>query len=339
MIVKKEGFGMEYQYIDNSYQKQEGVSVIYLAGGCFWGLEQLIKLIPGVVRTTVGYANGNGSFPPTYEMVCMGRSDFRETVRVEYQKQIMSLDAILFAFFGSIDLQAINSQGPDSGTQYQSGVYYTDDNTEKIVNRIVKIVKGRTEVFAVEVKPLENFYAAEDYHQEYLQKNPTGYCHISIQDMINVKQMFVDPEKYQRPNHDVIQNKLTEKQYHVTQEAGTEIPFENEYWENKNKGIYVDIVTGEPLFFSGDKVESSCGWPSFSGGIDPNAFAYLKDNSFGMERTEVRSRSGDSHLGHVFYEDAESPNGVRYCMNSAALRFIPYEDMEKGGYEYLKAKL
>lgn len=329
---------MEYNFVDNTYEKKEGIGVIYLAGGCFWGLERLLKAIPGVVQTVVGYANGHSLFPPTYEMVCTGSTGFRETVRVEYQKDTVSLDAILFAFFETIDVTAVNRQGADRGTQYQSGVYYIDSMTEEILERVVGVVRRRAVDFAVEWKPLENFYMAEPYHQGYLQKTPNGYCHISVADMVKVGKMFVDPSQYLRPSDTTIQERLDAMQYHVTQEGGTEPPFSNPYWNKKEQGIYVDIVTGEPLFSSEEKYESSCGWPSFTGGIDRNAFAYLKDTSLGMERTEVRSRSGNAHLGHVFYQDEESPNGVRYCINGAALRFIPYEEMEKEGYGYLRGR-
>ncbi len=162
-----------------------------------------------------------------------------------------------------------------------------------------------------------------------------GYCHITPEEIKMAGKMIIDPVKHRRPTDDEIRKKLTAEQYHVAVESGTEPPFMNEYWGHKEKGIYVDIITGEPLFSSKDKFESPCGWPAFSKAIDPNTVVYLKDDSFGMRRTEVRSRAGNSHLGHVFYGDPDSPNGVRFCINSLSLRFIPFAEMEKEGYGYL----
>jgi peptide methionine sulfoxide reductase msrA/msrB len=169
-----------------------------------------------------------------------------------------------------------------------------------------------------------------------LDNNPYGYCHISPDEFERAQNIVVDAAAYRRPSSDVIQGTLTDLQYHVTQDAGTEVPFDNAYWDNHEKGIYVDIVTGEPLFSSADKFDSGTGWPSFSRPIDENTLALLSDDSLGMQRTEVRSRTGNSHLGHVFYGESGSPTGTRYCINSAALMFIPYEDMTAKGYGYLK---
>jgi peptide methionine sulfoxide reductase msrA/msrB len=153
--------------------------------------------------------------------------------------------------------------------------------------------------------------------------------------MSTISQMIVDPGNYKRPSDETIKAMLTEEQYKVTQLAATEAAFNNEFWDNHERGLYVDVVTGEPLFSSSDKFDSGTGWPSFSKGIDENTFFLIPDNSFGMARTEVRSRAGNSHLGHVFYNDSLSPSGTRYCINSASLRFVPYEKMEIEGYGYL----
>ena len=181
----------------------------------------------------------------------------------------------------------------------------------------------------------KNYYPAEEYHQDYLEKNPKGYCHIPKAEMELFSRLRIDPGDYQKPAAESIRDKLTEEQYRVTQESGTERPFSNEFWNQFEKGIYVDIVTGEPLFSSTDKFESGCGWPAFTKPIEEPAVVELEDLSHGMRRTEVRSRAGDSHLGHVFTGDPESPNGVRYCINSASLRFVPYAKMEAEGYGYL----
>ena len=229
----------------------------------------------------------------------------------------------------------IDRQGNDIGSQYQTGVYYTNDSARKTVERIAEIERGRRERFSVEIGPLKNYYPAEAYHQNYLEKNPGGYCHIPRAEMALFSKLRIDPDDYQKPAAEAIRDKLTQEQYRVTQESGTERPFSNAFWDQFEKGIYVDVVTGEPLFSSTDKFESGCGWPAFTKPIEAPAVVELEDLSHGMRRTEVRSRAGDSHLGHVFTGDPESPNGVRYCINSASLRFVPYAKMEDEGYGYL----
>lgn len=310
-------------------------NVIYLAGGCFWGIEQLMQSIPGVIDAKSGYANGSGEADANYPTVSTGKTGFRETVRVEYDPEQVSLDALLLAYFYVIDPTVENRQGNDVGTQYQTGVYYTNDTAKATVERIAEIERSRSRLFKVEIGPLVNFYPAEEYHQDYLEKNPDGYCHIPLAEMKLFSSLRIDPGDYQKPAAEAIRDKLTSEQYRVTQQNGTERPFANEFWNQFEKGIYVDVVTGEPLFSSTDKFESGCGWPAFSKPIEEPSVVELPDDSHGMHRTEVRSRSGDSHLGHVFTGDPESPNGVRYCINSASLRFVPYAKMEAEGYGYL----
>lgn len=319
---------------DDTYAAREGARVIYLAGGCFWGTEQLMHSIPGVLDAVSGYANGRDGAEPNYGTVA--ETGYKETVRVEYDPAKVSLDAILFTYFRSIDPTLKNRQGNDRGTQYQAGVYWPDNAAKEAVLAVAEVEKSRFPDFAVELEPLRSFFDAEDYHQDYLQKNPGGYCHIAPEEFRLAAEMVVDPALYRRPAPEKIRAALTEEQFTVTQLAGTEPPFQNEYWDNHEKGIYADVVTGEPLFSSADKFDSGTGWPSFSKGIDPNVFVTLTDTSMGTARTEVRSRAGNSHLGHVFYGEPMSPGGVRFCMNSAALRFIPYDAMEAEGYGYLK---
>ncbi len=307
-------------------------SVIYLAGGCFWGLEKLMQSIPGVTDAVSGYANGTGEADANYKTVTGGQTGFRETVKVTYDPEQVSLDALLLAYFYVIDPTVENRQGNDVGSQYQTGVYYADDAAKETVERIAALERGRRKKFVVEIGPLINFFPAEEYHQDYLDKNPNGYCHIPRAEIELFSRLKIDPGDYRKPAAEVIRDSLTDEQYRVTQESATEYPFQNEFWKQFEKGIYVDVVTGEPLFSSADKFESSCGWPAFSKPIEEPAVVELPDDSHGMHRTEVRSRAGDSHLGHVFTGDRESPNGVRYCINSASLRFIPYEKMEQEGY-------
>ena len=313
----------------------EPENVIYLAGGCFWGIEHLMQSIPGVIDAKSGYANGYRAEDATYQRICTTDTGFRETVRVEYDPQQVSLDALLLAYFYVIDPTVQNRQGNDVGTQYQTGVYYTNDSAKETVERIAEIERSRSREFHVEIGPLLSFYPAEEYHQDYLANNPGGYCHIPLEEIRLFSSLRIDPGDYQKPAAEAIRDKLTQEQYTVTQENGTEYPFYNEFWNQFEKGIYVDIVTGEPLFSSTDKYESSCGWPAFTKPIEAPSVVYLEDSSHGMQRIEVRSRAGNSHLGHVFLDDPESPNGVRFCINSASLRFIPYAHMEAEGYGYL----
>ena len=322
----------EIEIMDFSKERK---NVIYLAGGCFWGIEHLMASIPGVLDAQSGYANGTGEEDANYETVCTEDTGFRETVRVEYNPEKISLDALLLAYFYVIDPTVKNQQGNDIGPQYQTGIYYTNEKAKETVERIAEIERSRRKEFFVEIGPLLNYYPAEEYHQDYLVNNPFGYCHIPVEEIQLFSKLRIDPGDYRKPAAETIRDKLTEEQYYVTQEAGTEYAFQNEFWNHFAKGIYVDIVTGEPLFSSTDKYESSCGWPAFTKPIEEPSIVELEDLSHGMQRIEVRSRAGNSHLGHVFENDPESPNGVRYCINSASLRFVPYDKMEVEGYGYL----
>ena len=298
-------------------------------------MEQLMQSIPGVIDAESGYANGTCEADADYKTVCKGETGFREAVRVEYDPGQVSLDALLLAYFYVINPTVENRQGNDRGSQYQTGVYYTNESAKETVERIAEIERGRSEKFFVEIGPLKNYYPAEEYHQNYLEKNPNGYCHIPRAEMELFSRLRIDPGDYQKPAAESIRDKLTAEQYRVTQESGTERAFTGEFWDKFEKGIYVDVVTGEPLFSSTDKYESGCGWPAFTKPIEEPAVVELEDLSHGMRRTEVRSRAGDSHLGHVFTGDPESPNGVRYCINSSSLRFVPYAKMKAEGYGYL----
>jgi len=319
--------------VETKYSK-----TIYLAGGCFWGMEKLMQSIPGVIDAVSGYANGTGEADANYKTVCTGRTGFRETVRVTYDPNRISLDQLLFAYFEVIDPTAVNRQGHDSGTQYQAGVYFADTESQATVERVFAIERSRTPGFAVESGPLVNFFPAEEYHQDYLDKNPGGYCHIPFSHIERLSKGTIDAGRYARPREEQIQSRLTQEQYAVTQQNATERPFSSEYYENGEKGLYVDVVTGEPLFTSEDQYRSSCGWPAFTKPVEPSVVVSREDRSHGMQRVEVRSRAGDSHLGHVFENDPESPNGTRYCINGAALRFIPYDALDTQGYGYLKEK-
>ena len=303
---------------------------IYLAGGCFWGLEEYFSRIEGVKKTTVGYANGQVE-STNYQLI--HQTDHAETVHLIYDEKRVSLREILLYYFRVIDPLSVNKQGNDVGRQYRTGVYYTDEGDKAVIEQVfAEQEKQLGQKIAVELEPLRHYVLAEDYHQDYLKKNPGGYCHINVNDAY---QPLVDPGQYEKPTDAELKEQLTQEQYQVTQHSATERPFHNAYNATFEEGIYVDVTTGEPLFFAGDKFESGCGWPSFSRPIAREVLRYYEDKSHGMERIEVRSRSGNAHLGHVFTDGPESAGGLRYCINSAALRFIPKEKMEAEGYGYL----
>ena len=303
---------------------------IYLAGGCFWGLEEYFSRIEGVKKTTVGYANGQVE-STNYQLI--HQTDHAETVHLIYDEERVSLREILLYYFRVIDPLSVNKQGNDVGRQYRTGVYYTNQADKAVIEQVfVEQEKQLGQKIAVELEPLLHYVLAEDYHQDYLKKNPGGYCHINVNDAY---QPLVDPGQYEKPTDAELKEQLTQEQYQVTQQSATERPFHNAYNATFEEGIYVDVTTGEPLFFAGDKFESGCGWPSFSRPIAREVLRYYEDKSHGMERIEVRSRSGNAHLGHVFTDGPESAGGLRYCINSAALRFIPKEKMEAEGYAYL----
>ena len=309
---------------------------IWLAGGCFWGLEAYLDRLHGVVSTQVGYANGNTA-NPTYEQVCQANSGHAETVYVQYDPAKISLQTLLTYFFKAVDPTTLNRQGPDVGRQYRSGIYYRENTDDPIIRqRVAEEQKKYQTKIVTEVMPLHNYYPAEDYHQKYLAKNPAGYCHIDIttldKDPMAKKNQPMQEKTYAKQSQAEIRKKLTPLQYKVTQEAGTEPPFDNEYEKNVAAGIYVDIVSGEPLFSSRDKYDSGSGWPSFTRPIAPAAVTTRSDRSLWGERIEVRSRHADSHLGHVFEDGPRDKGGLRYCMNSAALKFIPLEKMSELGY-------
>ena len=303
---------------------------IYLAGGCFWGLEEYFSRISGVLQTSVGYANGQVE-TTNYQLI--KETDHAETVQVVYDEKAVSLREILLYYFRVIDPLSVNQQGNDRGRQYRTGIYYLEEANLPTVNTVVReqeLLIGRK--IAVEVEKLRHYILAEDYHQDYLKKNPGGYCHIDVRD---AEKPLIDAANYEKPSQAVLRENLSEESYRVTQEAATEAPFSNAYDQTFEEGIYVDITTGEPLFFAKDKFASGCGWPSFSRPISKELIHYYQDLSHGMERIEVRSRSGNAHLGHVFTDGPQELGGLRYCINSASLRFIAKDEMEEAGYGYL----
>lgn len=305
---------------------------IYLAGGCFWGMEKYLASVRGVQATEVGYANGKTE-NPSYEDVCRRDTGHAETVRVAYDPAVVPLPFLLALYFDAVDPVSVNRQGGDHGTQYRTGIYYTDPADRPVIEQALSDLQTRCrEPVAIELKPLENFFAAEAYHQRYLEKNPGGYCHIGPERFERAAQAVVNPASYAAPDPAALRERLTPLQYEVTQHSATELPFQNEFHNEFQPGIYVDVTTGEPLFSSADKFESGCGWPSFAKPIDPAVLREKPDATLSRMRTEVRSRVGDAHLGHVFTDGPKDRGGLRYCINSASLRFIPREMMEREGY-------
>lgn len=314
------------------YKKNEAVSpidtrTIYLAGGCFWGVEAYFQRIPGIIDVISGYANGSTK-NPTYQDVING-SGHAETVKVDYNPEKISLNDILRHYFRIIDPTSHNRQGNDHGIQYRTGIYYTDPEDKEVIRSALEHEQKRyDQPIVVETEKLKQFFPAEIYHQDYLNKNPRGYCHINIdladEPLVN--------SNFQKPSEKELKNNLTDEQYRITQKSGTERAFSHPYDNLFDPGIYVDIVGGAPLFSSRDKYNSRCGWPSFTQPITKDAVTEKEDLSYNMRRVEVRSRLADSHLGHVFPDGPQDKGGLRYCINGAALRFVPLQDMDQLGY-------
>ena len=316
---------------------------IFLAGGCFWGVEEYFSLVPGVADAVNGYANGSVA-NPTYEQVCTGATGHVETVHVTYDPTIVSLKTLVEQLFAIIDPLSVNRQGNDVGSQYRTGVYYVDVADEPVIRAVFDAEQAKhDQSIATELAPLECFYEAEEYHQNYLRKNPGGYCHVNFASLSDVRTersgeggadtmpAKTPVETWPKPSDDELRRRLTAQQYAITQHAGTERAFTGEYDMHFERGVYVDVVTGQPLFSSADKYDSGCGWPAFSRTISDDAVTMRDDRSFGMHRIEVRSSGGDSHLGHMFHDGPAEAGGRRYCINSAALRFVPYEDLDAEG--------
>ncbi|MGL4820603.1 MAG: peptide-methionine (S)-S-oxide reductase MsrA [Bacilli bacterium] len=306
------------------------------AGGCFWCMTKPFHLWRGVKSVVVGYTGGEKP-NPTYEEVCTHATGHVEAVQITFDPSVMPYEKVMDTFWRQIDPTDAGGQFGDRGHSYTTAIFYHSEAQRVVAERSKRELEesGRFhKPIVTPILPAKPFYPAEEYHQDYYKKN--GF-HYSLYFQGSGRARFIEENWNAKRDKELLKTKLPEMSYYVTQENGTEPPFQNEYHDFKGEGLYVDIVSGEPLFTSREKYDSGCGWPAFTAPIQKASVTEHFDDSFGMRRTEVRSTVANSHLGHVFTDGPRDKGGLRYCINSAALRFIPVEELEEQGYvEYLK---
>lgn len=301
------------------------------AGGCFWCMVSPFEELPGIKKVVSGYTGGHTE-NPTYEEVCSGTTGHVEAVQITYDPSVFPYEKLLDIYWQQIDPTDAGGQFVDRGSSYKTAIFYHTEEQKRKAEASKKALEesGRFDKpIVTPILPAKPFYEAEEYHQNYHKKNPYHYKRYREG---SGRDAFIEKHWGHREGKDELKKRLTPLQYEVTQNNATEPPFDNEYWDNEREGIYVDVVSGEPLFSSRDKYDAGCGWPSFTKPIQEDRIKEKLDLSHGMVRTEVRSQKADSHLGHVFEDGPKDKGGLRYCINSAALRFIPKEDLEKEGY-------